>query len=287
LSTGNPSIKSSKPTLNAHYLDFRSPSRLKRSYNQQNHKGKRRTKSATAGQAQNKLQNKKALAEKEIAIQEEEYKSQTPDVSIQKNRISTSFEIDAKYTIPSDKKNHNVEIKSFDLPAKYRYFSIPKKSEDAFLIAKVSGWEKLQLLPGKAGISFRGTYIGKSRINPDITNDTLSISLGKDPSIGIERKRIKDKTKTSIIGSNKKVTIGVEIKVRNNKNKPIKLSLKDQVPISKQDDIEVEINKKGGGELKKKTGILSWNIEMGEKERKTFNFSYTVKYPKDKNITNF
>ena len=60
---------------------------------------------------------------------------------------------------------------------------------------KIINWEELNLIPGESRVFFDGSYLGRSFIDPNITSDTLLFSLGKDKSIVMTRKKLKDKTK--------------------------------------------------------------------------------------------
>ena len=98
---------------------------------------------------------------------------------------------------------------------------------------------------------------------------------------------MKDFSKASTVGSNKKLETGYEIKVHNARGKTILLNVEDQIPVSVQKDIVVSLDKDGGASLDETTGKLSWLFILGPGETKTVQFKYTVKYPKDQNIGNF
>ena len=72
------------------------------------------------------------------------------------SNVSTEFKIKVPYTIKTDGKKYDVEVARHDLPVEYNYFSVPKIDDDAFLIARVSGWDAYNLLPGTANIYYQG-----------------------------------------------------------------------------------------------------------------------------------
>ena len=203
---------------------------------------------------------------------------------ISPSQVNTAFEIGIPYSLVSDGKHRDVSIQSYELPAEYRYFAAPKLDPEAFLLAKVAGWDKLNLLPGQANIFFEGTYTGKSIINPSSTNDTLDLSLGRDPAIVIKREKIEDFCKAQTIGSNKTETTGIKITVRNTKSIAITLDLMDQVPISSNKDIEVEITEISSAKQDEKNGYLNWEVKLEPAEAKTFIIKFAVKFPKDKRL---
>ena len=201
-------------------------------------------------------------------------------------QTTTQFNISIPYTIPSTNKTVNVKIQKVELPADYRYYCVPKLSLDAFLQARITGWEELNLLAGDVNVFFDGTYVGKSHINPQNLSDTLDISLGKDQSIIVKRTKIKDKTGKIVLGSSKKMNVGWEISIRNNKSEKINITFQDQLPLSRIEEIEVELNGKDGAKYVKETGFLTWDVEIAPKKSIVKRFNYTVKYPKKYVLSN-
>ena len=133
-----------------------------------------------------------------------------------------------------------VEVQKYELDATYEYFAVPKVDPDAFLLARVTGWEKFNLLPGESNIFFMGTYVGKSYINPLSAMDTLDVSLGRDKAISLKREMIKDFTSDQFIGTNRRITKGWEMTIKNNKSKEIEIVIEDQFPISSNKEIVID-----------------------------------------------
>jgi len=204
--------------------------------------------------------------------------------TVTESQININFKIDILYNIPSDNKMHTVNVRNIDLDAEYYYYSAPKYSDKTFLIASVSGWEKHQLLSGQASIYFQGVYLGKTYIDASNTAEKLDISLGEDKQIVVKRKRIEDYCDSKLIGSNKKENIGLEIIAKNTKSTKIKLVIKDQIPVSSNKEIEVELEESGDASLDEKTGIMNWEYELAPGASNKHQFKYIVKYPKDKRI---
>ena len=204
--------------------------------------------------------------------------------SVNETQLGVTFDIDIPYDVNSDNKPHTVSFKEYEVPVKYRYYAAPRLSNDAFLLADVLDWEKLNLQAGNANIIFEGTYTGKSFINPANTMDTLSLSMGKDKKIIITKEKQEDFSSTKLIGSNKKQLFTYLIKIRNTKKESIELSLKDQYPLSTESDIEIELLESNGAEVNKETGMLSWQLKIAPNETKTIKLSYSVKAPKGRII---
>jgi uncharacterized protein (TIGR02231 family) len=201
------------------------------------------------------------------------------------NMMRVEYEIKLKYTIESDNKAHNVIIQTKTMPAVYSYSIVPKLDPDAFLMARVTDWEDMNLIAGAARVYFDNSYIGQSYINPRNTNDTLQLNLGRDKSIVTTRMKVKDKCKVKSFSDNHVSTMVYEIKVRNTKNTPIRLVIEDQMPVTKEPTVKIEYLENSDAQFNTETGKLVWDFNLKSKDTKKLTFSYEIKSPKDKALT--
>ena len=206
--------------------------------------------------------------------------------SITENQLNISFDIDIPYDILSNGKAHSVALKEIKIPASFKYYAAPRVEKEAFLMAEIVGYSKYNLLKGEANIIFEGMYVGKTTINPSQTSDTLSLSMGRDKKISINREKVADKSGTKFLSSKKEQTFTYDITVRNNKKETAQLLLKDQYPLSPDKDIEIELLQSDGAKVNAETGILTWDLNLKPNETKKIRISYRVKYPRDKVIDN-
>jgi len=213
-------------------------------------------------------------------IQTSNYISNTSSTRV----TNLEYSIEIPYTIPSDGEDYGIRIKEVILPVDYVNYAIPKLDLDAFLTADIKNWTELDLLSGKTSIYYRGTFVGESRISSDLTSDTLSVSLGRDDKIILEREGNKEMNDRRIVGSNIKETIGWDITIKNNKNVKIKIIVEDQIPISQKKSIVVELLESSGARVDEKSGKLSWQIELDPNKKKIVTYTYSVRYPKYENL---
>ncbi|MCB8994065.1 MAG: mucoidy inhibitor MuiA family protein [Bacteroidales bacterium] len=200
------------------------------------------------------------------------------------NTTSLEFQVDLPYSIPNGGEAKSIDMMHIELPASFRYQAVPKSEKAAFLIARISDWQQYDLLDGEANLYFENTYVGKSQLSIQMISDTLDISLGRDMGIVLKREKRKDYTSEKFIGPNKVVARSWEITVKNNKKEAVKMQLSDQVPVSQNKDITVEITELSGGKINAPTGIVTWDINLDAGQSKTLIISYTVKFPKDSNV---
>ena len=269
ISTRNPEADQNRPVLNPWFIDFYQPQAAMYPMK----------KAQVAPALSNVYQETRA---KESAAEESapEYK-----VTETTGLLAAEYSIENLQSIPADGKEHLVPMKEYEVPAIYSYHAVPKLSDGVFLLAKLTDFGKLNLLPGEANLFNRGMYVGKSEINPFTTSDTLLISLGRDEQISIKRTELQDLTARQTIGTNIKETKGYEISVKNNKSIPVNIEILDNIPISKNKEIEVTLENDDGADYMKDYGKLLWRINLKPGESKKIRFSFMVKYPKDKVVS--
>jgi uncharacterized protein (TIGR02231 family) len=275
LSTADPSKSAAKPLLEPWELSYLSP---------------RKNKFATSNSyLENSLSDK---ADGLTSAKKLDFNSDKKTVSpakiefveVEIAELSAEFDIKINYTIPADSKPYIVDVTEYKLPATYKHFSIPKIDGAAFLLARITGWENLNLVEGPANIYYAGTYVGQSYIETSSTDDTLDLSLGRDDKVLVTRTKIKEFSNRKIIGNTKKETFAYEISVKNNRKVPIQIEVVDQLPISTNSEIIVDAIETSKGEQDTKTGEYKWIETLQPGEIKKIQFSFSIKYPKNSKI---
>src|SRR5690606_474945 len=118
---------------------------------------------------------------------------------INESQLNITFDIAIPYTILSNGKQHSVALKETQLPATYRYLTIPKLDTNTYLVAKVKDHGDYNLLPGEATVVFEGMYVGKTFVNTNVNKEELTLSLGKEPNVSVSRTLISDKSGTKTL----------------------------------------------------------------------------------------
>lgn len=277
LSTADPSQSASKPVLDKWSLDYSVA-------NQNFYKSAYNYNSPSSQSGEGYMQN--ASFENSI-LQKAEDKSVVQPIQfeeIQVSELSAEFDIKINYSIPSDSKPYIVDVTEYKLPATYQHFSVPKLDKDAFLLARITGWEDLDLVEGPANVYYSGTYVGQSYVSTRSVDDTLDLSLGRDNKVLVTRSKIKEYCTKKFLGSTTKETFGYEMNIKNNRKTPILIEVNDQLPISTQGDIIVESIETSHAQLDSKTGKLTWSYNLQPGEVKKIILSFSVKYPKNTNV---
>jgi len=183
-------------------------------------------------------------------------------------------------------KAESIPLEMHVLKADYQHYAAPRLSKEAYLMAHVVGWDSLRLLPGNAMIYFEQTLISKTWIDFSAVNDTLELALGVDNAVKIEFKENLSFTDQRRISHQQRKQMQYNLEIRNSHATPILIIIEDQIPVSVQKEILVEDLALASAEHLVETGRLKWELNLAASELKKITYGFTVKYPKNKRITN-
>ena len=267
LLSGNPSLSSDLPVLSPTYLNF---------FEQNNYVG--------MASAQRKFSRVGEEALADYAEPQEEL-SEVRSVVAEAKMDDTmmEYELQGNWDL-----YHNKQISALleerKVDCKYHVISIPKLDDNAYLAAQVNTSDIENILRTNATIYHKGTYIGEIYLDPDYNNEKCDISLGKDESIKVKRTQKRKYTSNVLLKGQKKTEYEYEINITSSKNDKCLVTLIDQIPISWDKSIVVDVDNVSNATLDEKTGQLSWEFELEPKQNKIFNTSYSISWPKDKRI---
>jgi len=194
----------------------------------------------------------------------------------------TTYDIQHRYTIPSDAKPYLVDVDAYSMPAEFNYLMIPRLDPFGFLMAKLPNWNHYNLIPGDANIYNLGTYMGKTFLNTYAANDTLSMFLGKDKILHAVREEENTEHPRNFIGNNFLDETKVKITIKSSSSDPISVEVWDQVPVvSAMDKYKLNLSGIGQADYNKAEGLLKWHFTAIPGEPTDINFKYSVKAPKE------
>ena len=200
-------------------------------------------------------------------MQEEETKVET---------TATSYLIGAAKNLhlPGDGTPATIKIAKLSLNADFSLVSMPKYSQHAFLRADFTLKEDAPLAPGTYTSFVDNAFSGRGEMKRFDPGQKISLDLGVDEGIKIERKETQafhDKT----LGNKDRVTYSYEITVENTRNQKAIITIKDQIPLSQDKTINVDIIKTNPEVKPDRDGILTWafDLEPHQKNKAVFSFS--------------
>ena len=180
------------------------------------------------------------MVEKVLAAAPEQ---QFEEPKIKAEATSFSFIIPVKVNIPSDNQPHRILIASSSKEAKLDYYAAPKLSRHAHLRAGLKNPLPFPIFSGQMSIFLDERFVNTTSVDKQILPDEdMSLSLGIDEGIKIEKKLLKKFTEYSgVFSKDSQINYEYAIDIVSSKDKEIGINIRDNFPVSKNEQIKVTL----------------------------------------------
>ena len=209
---------------------------------------------------------------------------QTAAADVAEDETFTEYKLPGLRDVKKGGDGTMADIRTLEMPAEYRIVSVPKLDPSAYLVAVVKPGDLPVNTEINPGIYYKGVYSGRVWLDPDLTKDEIEITLGKEERINVSRKEVLRHTSTTLLKGLKVTEYGFETRVSNNSGKPAEIMIKDQIPVSQNKEINVDVLELSGADLDKETGILIRTLQLEPDQTEILKLGYKVSAPKDKSL---
>ncbi|MBR0717626.1 mucoidy inhibitor MuiA family protein [Bradyrhizobium liaoningense] len=199
------------------------------------------------------------------------------------------YQISGRVSLGANEGAKSLLISSMTVTPDLAIRAAPVVDPTAYLEASFKLAEDTNLLPGKVAIFRDGTFVGRSKFSTAARNDAIRLGFGADDKIKIERTVIRQNEGTAgVIASSKTDARSFRTVVRNGHDFPIRIAIEDQLPVSENEDIAVEMQSSTTPptttNLRDKRGVLEWAFDAKPSEVKEIKFAWRIRWPKDRGI---
>ena len=218
---------------------------------------------------------------------EEAVQSKEAETEVQRTGLSVSYQVGLPVTIPEDGQPHRANVTVLNLAGSPEYVTTPKLDSAVYLKVHLENTSDAQLLPGPIRLFRDGEYTGTLAMDLTPSGADFDLYAGKDDSIKVERKElISKRSETGMLNRREIEDRRYQISLQNFRSGPIKLSVYDQLPVSRNADIVVNQGSFSDkpATIDKDSGKLTWDFELPSKVKKVIEFNYSVEWPKGKEI---
>lgn len=190
------------------------------------------------------------------------------------------YVLDQPYTIRSNGESQTLRVRNARVDVDYRYIVTPVADPAVFLHARFTGWETLNLLPGTVNIVYQNVYKGQVEMDPAQFSDTLVVSLGQDHEVLVKREENRSRAERRVFSSGVREHFGYTVRVRNTKPLPIRLEVQDQIPVSQNRWVSVDVIETTDAHYDEENGFLTWVLEVPSNSGRELDFAYSVRTPR-------
>ena len=173
--------------------------------------------------------------------------------------------------------------------ATIKLVAMPKVDEHVYQIAALTNPAAYPLLEGRARSYRNGSYMGDAHLSHQGVGAPFEISLGADEELQVTRSKLDDKdVGAGFFSSTKHIVRAFRTRVTNQAAGPETVELREQIPVSKIDDVRVELVGKatsGGYQLDAVRGFVTWSVTLVRGEWRNVDIGYAIHLPESWEIS--
>lgn len=199
------------------------------------------------------------------------------------------YAIAGRVTVPDTGETKRVQIDDMELDPALTVRAVPKRDQKAYLYARITVGRGTPLLPGQVSLFRDTTFVGNGRLPLLAPGEEHELGFGIDDAIRVRYAIAEEKRgETGIITSSKTDSRSYRIILKNLHERAIPLTVLDQIPVSQNADIKVELTGKTAParrDVDDKRGVLAWDMTLAPDEERVIEFGYRTTWPAAKKVT--
>lgn len=204
---------------------------------------------------------------------------------VESSGAGVSYELPRRLNVPSDGQPHRGTIAVPEFPVRLDYQAIPRRTEFAYLRATVTNDSGLSLLFGQANIYRDGAFIGTSNLPQTASGGEFKLFLGPDEQVKARRELTKREVDKNFIGNVRRQNFAYKIEVENLKAHRVELTVFDQIPVSRHEQIKVKPHHPAPHPETDDLGEMTWKLNLPAGTKRELHSDYVVESPRDMTLT--
>ena len=211
------------------------------------------------------------------------------EASVTAAPFEATFAVTGRVSVPGTGEDKRVVLLTEQFEPALSVRTVPKSNPKAYLYAKIALSKGTPLLPGQVYLFRDGTFVGLGSLPLLSPGEDHDLGFGTDDQVKIRHAVVDEKRgETGLISSVHTDSRNFRIIVKNMHERPMMVTVVDQVPVSQNLDIKVEYVGKmqpTKQNIDDKRGVMSFEQKLEADEEKVIDYGYRISWPGAKSIT--
>lgn len=204
---------------------------------------------------------------------------------VDRSGAAVTYQVPGTVAVPADGAPHKVSVARYALPPELDYVTAPKLVQAAYRRARMVNDSSYTLLPGAANLFAGDEFIGATRLELTAPGGELELYLGADDRVKVERELVRREVDKRLIGGKRWVRYGYEIRLENLLSCGAALTIHDQMPVARHEDIKVRLEEAQPEPTREsELNLLDWELSLEAGEKQVVRFNFLVEYPQDMQV---
>ncbi|MCY2959580.1 MAG: mucoidy inhibitor MuiA family protein [Planctomycetota bacterium] len=215
--------------------------------------------------------------------------------TVESTGLSVRYQIPRRETVQSRNEPTSVLVGQADLGVAIERTVVPAVDPTVWLRGRAKNTTPYTLLPGAASVFLGQDFLGRASVDLVQPGAELTLHLGADPFLEVERTRTQDMEKgPGFLSSQSSKIEGWRIHIKNAgaptqaKDGAVEVIVREVLPRPRDERIEVELTKsepktsvdERWKQDREEKGILTWTVRVPKAGAADVVWEYTVGYPK-------
>jgi uncharacterized protein (TIGR02231 family) len=282
LSTARPNAGTTAPELSPVLIDYEPEAPSPRPVGQPAPRAMTRDLSQSAGR----------MEDEEVALRgkaaEKPQQAEEQRAAVEAQAFQAVYAISGRVSVPATGEVKRVQIDDVSLDPALMLRTVPKRDQKAYLYVKMAPARTTPILPGQVALFRDATFVGNGRLPLLAPGEEHELGFGVDDAVRVRHTVLEEKrSESGIITSSMTDSRNYKITIKNLHERAVPVTVIDQIPVSQNADIKVELVAKTAPskrDLDDKRGILAWELKLEPDEEKAVEFGYRVSWPSARKI---
>ncbi|CAM3545590.1 mucoidy inhibitor MuiA family protein [Kibdelosporangium persicum] len=190
---------------------------------------------------------------------------------------ATTYRPARQVAVPSDGTAHRTTVAVVELSAAIDHVTAPVHGLEAYLRATAVNTSEHTLRPGKASVFHDTEFVGTTTLDTWAPGEEVELNLGVDDRIRVERELVRRTAGKAVIGGTKRREAQYLITVGNYGRRATKITVLDQIPVSRDDGIAVkDVSCRPEPARRTELGELIWELPLDPGQNAEIRVSFRV-----------
>lgn len=186
-------------------------------------------------------------------------------------------------TVRADGRPYWIPVDRVTTKGEAALVAVPKLAPWVYQVVRFDNPAAYPLLAGPMHVHRRGAYVGDVTIEHRAPGEPLEVSLGTDGELEVERiDLLEQDRRPGFLSGTKHLDRAYRLEVESHASRPLTLELRENVPVSKVEDVKVELlpeKTTAGYELDPHRGFVTWKVRLASGEKKHVDLGFVIHLP--------
>ncbi len=198
------------------------------------------------------------------------------------------YAVPGRLTVPNTGEAKRVTLLAEAIEPQLSVRTVPREDAKAYLYAKLVLPKGSPLLPGAVSLFRDGTFVGTTRLPVLSPGEEHDLGFGADDLVRVKYSVSEEKRgETGLISTSRTDSRNYKLSIKNMHERAIGYTALDRIPVSKNDQIRVELSAKPAPskqDVDDKRGVLAWEGTLEPDQEQVIDFGYRVSWPSAKSV---